>query len=83
MKKGIKKTLVMLLSLAMVFTMMAMPVYADDFTETETSDVVLETPETDAEPVIEEEEQIIEPEAEAQEEVLIEESAAEVVQDAA
>jgi cobalamin biosynthesis Co2+ chelatase CbiK/glucan-binding YG repeat protein len=81
MKKGIKKTLVMLLSVAMVFTMMAMPVYADDFTETETSEVVLETPETDAEPVIEEEEQIIEPEAEAQEEVLIEEPAAEVVQE--
>ncbi|MBQ5954739.1 MAG: hypothetical protein IJL49_02080 [Firmicutes bacterium] len=30
MKKGLKKALVMLVSVAMVFTMMAMPVYADD-----------------------------------------------------
>ena len=33
MKQGIKKTLVMLLSLAMVFTMMAIPAYADDSAE--------------------------------------------------
>lgn len=79
MKQGIKKALVMLLSVAMVFTMMAMPVYADDFTETETNEVVLGTPETVADPMTEEAEQITETENKVLEEVPV--TAAEAVEE--
>ncbi|MBR3260721.1 MAG: fibronectin type III domain-containing protein [Firmicutes bacterium] len=73
MKQGFKKALVMLLSVAMVFTFMAMPVYADDFTEAEANEVILDAPEAEAAPAAEEAEQIAEPETEVQEEVLTEE----------
>ena len=84
MKQGFKKALVMLLSVAMVFTFMAMPVYADDFTEAEANEVVLDAPEAEAVPAAEEAEEIAEPEAEVQEELPAEEEPApEVVQEEA
>ena len=84
MKQGLKKALVMLLSVAMVFTFMAMPVYADDFTEAEANEVILDAPEAEAAPAAEEAEQIAEPEAEVQEELPAEEEPApEVVQEEA
>ena len=72
MKQGLKKALVMLLTVAMVFTYMAMPVYADDFTVPETDEVIADAAETEA-PASEESEEIAEPEVEVQEEVLTEE----------
>lgn len=72
MKQGLKKALVMLLTVAMVFTYMAMPVYADDFTVPETDEVIADAAETEA-LAAEEAEEIAEPEAEVQEEVLTEE----------
>ena len=84
MKQGFKKALVMLLSVAMVFTFMAMPVYADDFTEAEANEVVLDAPEAEAAPAAEEAEEIAEPEAEVQEELPAEEEPApEVAQEEA
>lgn len=73
MKQGLKKALVMLLTVAMVFTYMAMPVYADDFTVPETDEVIADAAETEAAPEAGEAEEIAEPEAEVQEEVLTEE----------
>ena len=58
MKKRLKKTLVMLLSVAMVFTMMAMPVYAgeaetvtDEAVEEVVSTETVQTPQKEPEPV--------------------------------
>lgn len=42
MKKSLKKALIMLLSVAMVFTYMAMPVYADDLTDVTDAEAVQE-----------------------------------------
>lgn len=88
MKKGIKKTLTMILVLAMVFTYTAMPVYADDaeldvsetaaeevFDESGT-EVVEEIVAEDPEEAIEEPEEVIpQPEIPEAEEVVKEESA--------
>ena len=80
MKKKTKKLLVMLLTVAMVFTYMAVPVYADEVTEAGTDEVItdtVDTTEAEAEPSVEEEQEV-ESEPEVQEE-----PAPEVVQEEA